>query len=94
MVGTTKKYIETSLDRNDFCDAELDSVIRDLVKGLISQLNRPYREAVFNAEILEQSPAQIAQEMGLSEQIVCSYLKLGRKQLIRLALSTLQSAIK
>lgn len=90
MVNPAKDNTEGPFDVVDFCDAELDSALRELIEGLISQLDRRYAEVIFRSEILEHTPTLIAQEMGLSVRTVTSILKLGRQQLIRLVLSTLR----
>lgn len=70
-------------------DAELNNALQELISALISHLDRRYAEVVWRAEILGQSPAMIAQELSLSEQMTASYLKLGRRQLVRLISLTL-----
>lgn len=75
---------------NGFDEADLEADLREFVETLIELLDPAYAEVVRRAELLDQPPAKIAHEMGLSERTVVSRLRAGRRALLYLVMLTLQ----
>ena len=71
-------------------DAELEAVLREFIGTLIGLLQPQYAELVWRAEILDQTPPEIAQEMKLSERTVTERLRAGRRALLHFVMLTLQ----
>tara|TARA_R110002110_G_scaffold85816_5_gene223952 strand:+ start:6144 stop:6485 length:342 start_codon:yes stop_codon:yes gene_type:complete len=79
----------------DGCDdGELKEILRAFIGTLIELLDPRDAEVVRRAEILGQTPSQIADELNLSEQVVASRLLTGRRTLLHLVLLTLQSHLR
>ncbi|MAD37080.1 MAG: hypothetical protein CMO30_17640 [Tistrella sp.] len=74
----------------DFDDAELEAILREFIGTLIGLLQPHCAEVVWRAEILDQTPPEIAQEMKLSERTVTERLRAGRSALLHLVMMTLQ----
>lgn len=77
-------------DPGGFNDAELEAILREFIGTLIGLLQPHYAEVVWRAEILDQTPPEIAQEMNLSERKVTERLRAGRRALLHLVMMTLQ----
>lgn len=77
-------------DPCDFDDAELETILREFIGTLIGLLQPHYAEVVWRAEILDQTPPEIAQEMKLSERTVTERLRAGRRALLHFVMMTLQ----
>ncbi|MEC5292877.1 sigma factor-like helix-turn-helix DNA-binding protein [Aurantimonas sp. C2-6-R+9] len=73
-----------------FNEADLEADLREFVETLIDLLDPACAEVVRRAELLDQPPAKIAHEMGLSERTVASRLEVGRRALLYLVMLTLQ----
>lgn len=71
----------------------METILRRFVEPLVRLLDPRYAEVVLHAEILNQSPAKIAIELGLSEQMVARRLQPGRRTLLHLVILTLQSPL-
>lgn len=71
-------------------DGELKEILRAFIGTLIELLDPRDAEVVRRAEILGQTPSQIADELNLSEQVVASRLLTGRRCLLHLVMLTLQ----
>ena len=74
----------------DFDDAELEAILREFIGTLIGLLQPHCAEVVWRAEILDQTPPEIAQEMKLSERTVTERLRADRSALLHLVMMTLQ----
>ena len=77
-------------DPCDFDDAELEAILREFIGTLIGLLQPHYAEVVWRAEILDQTPPEIAQEMNLSKRKVTERLRAGRRALLHLVMMTLE----
>ena len=77
-------------DPCDFDDAELEAILREFIGTLIGLLQPRQAEVVWRAEVLDQRPPEIAQEMKLSERTVAKRLVAGRRALLHLVMLTLQ----
>ena len=77
-------------DPDGFDDGELKEILREFIGTLIELLEPHYAEVVRRAEILDQPPSEIADEMNLSEWEVASRLQAGRRTLLHLVMLTLQ----
>jgi DNA-directed RNA polymerase specialized sigma24 family protein len=76
-------------------DTELQAILRALIANLIRALEPDFADIVWRAEVLGHSTPAIAQTLGLSEGVVASRLRIGRRRLVRLialALETPQKA--
>ncbi|MEC5325569.1 RNA polymerase sigma factor [Aurantimonas sp. A3-2-R12] len=72
-----------------FDEADLEADLRQFVETLIELLD-PACAEVRRAELLDQPPAKIAHEMGVSERTIASRLGAGRRALLYLVMLTLQ----
>ena len=81
-------------DADDFEDDELEAILRESVGTLIALLDPVHGEPVRRAEILGQSPSQIAAEMKLSESKVTKRLQAGRRKLLHLAMLALHPTLQ
>ena len=61
---------------------------------LIRLLEPHYAEVVWRAEMLGQSPSEIADKLKLSDQELAARLKAGRRALLRLVTLTLQATFE
>lgn len=77
-------------DPDGFDDGELKEILWEFIGTLIGLLHPHYAEVVRRAEILDQPPSEIADEMNLSEREVASRLQEGRRALLHLVMLTLQ----
>lgn len=77
-------------DPCDIDDAELEAILREFIGTLIGLLQPRYAEVVWRAEILDQIPSEIAQEMKLRERTVTERLRAGRRALLHLVMITLK----
>lgn len=71
-------------------EPELEAALQEVIVSMIDLLEHRYAELVWRAEILDQTPREIAREMKLSEEDVSERLKTGRGALLNLVLLTLQ----
>jgi len=81
-------------DPGGFDDGELKEIMREFIGTIIGLLGPHYAEVVRRAEILDQPPFEIADEMNLSEREVASRLQAGRRALLHLVMLTLQTDLR
>nr|WP_306268711.1 hypothetical protein [Pararhizobium sp. IMCC3301] len=81
-------------EAEDFEDGELEAILRESVGTLIALLDPVHGEPVWRAEILDQSPSEIAAEMRLSEREVTKRLRAGRRKLLHLTMLTLHPTLQ
>lgn len=89
-LGDTEGGCGDPADPCDFDDAELEAILREFIGALIGLLQPRHAEVVWRAEVLDQTPPEIAQEMKLSERTVTERLRAGRRALLHLVMLTLQ----
>tara|TARA_R110000787_G_scaffold30556_9_gene81881 strand:+ start:364 stop:870 length:507 start_codon:yes stop_codon:yes gene_type:complete len=77
-------------DPDGFDNGQLKETLREFIGTLIELLDPRYAEVVRRAEILDQPPSEIADEMNLSEREVATRLQAGRRALLHLVMLTVQ----